>query len=84
MNFAPDLENKMLDSYQVQLRKKADNIDLHSIKNNVYEKIGFFDYGKFSNDLNSLMNEFKEEFSNFDLIKKQYKIDAPEITIDKK
>lgn len=57
-------------------------IDLHSLREKVYEKIGHYDYGKFEFDTGQLMLEAKSEMGNFSLVCQEYKINVPEIKFD--
>jgi hypothetical protein len=51
----------MLAPYEEYLKKKAESIDLHAMKDKIYEKIGHFDYGKFEYDISQIMAEVKGE-----------------------
>ena len=74
----------MLEPYQDYLRKKANQVDLHSIKNRVDEKIGVFDYVKFEGDINDVVADIKGEMGQFYLVCQQYKVDVPEMKFDAK
>ena len=41
--------------YENYLKKRADTVDLHGIKEKIYEKLGYFDYGKFELDVSQVM-----------------------------
>jgi hypothetical protein len=73
-----------LQPYETYLKKKAESIDLHTLKDKVYEKLGVFDYGKFELDVGAIMNEVKSEMNDFYIVCKQYRIEVPDVRIDKK
>jgi len=45
--------------YENYLRRKAESIDLHALRDKIYEKIGHFDYSKFELDISQIMCEVK-------------------------
>lgn len=57
---------------------------MHALKEKVYEKLGHYDYGKFQFDLNTLLNEAKQELGDFYIVCKQHRIDPPDIKLDAK
>ena len=74
----------MLQPYQQYLTSKTEKVDLHAIKEQVYDKIGTFDYGRFEGDICEIMNEVKSSMGDFKIICKQYEIEVPTIKIDQK
>ena len=59
LDISPNFDEELLQPYEDYLKKKVSNIDLHSIKEKVYEKLGQFDYGKFEYDISTIINEVK-------------------------
>lgn len=42
-----NIDAQLIEPYQKNIQKKVDSIDLHAIKERVYEKLGHFDYSAF-------------------------------------
>ena len=57
---------------------------MHAIKERIYDKLGYFDYGKFEYDTSQIMADVKNEINDFYIVCKQYKIQVPDIKIDQK
>jgi predicted nucleic acid-binding Zn-ribbon protein len=55
LEISPNFDEQLLAPYETYLKKKADAIDLHAIREKVYEKLGYFDYGKFETDVSQVM-----------------------------
>ena len=84
MDIKPNFDEKALEPYEKYLKKKADSVDIFAKREEVYEKLGHFDYGKFEYDVSHIMSEIKNELNDFKIICKEYKIEVPDIKIDKK
>ena len=80
----PNFDQKLLEPYENYLKKKAQNVDLHAIKERIYDKLGYFDYGKFEYDTNQLMADVKGQLNEFNIVCRQYRIQVPDIKIDQK
>lgn len=56
MDISPNFEQELYKPYQEHLNNRINNIDLHSIRDRVYDKLGTFDYGKFESDISHIMS----------------------------
>lgn len=51
----PKFEEELYKPYQEHLNTRVKGIDLHEIRDRLYEKIGTFDYGKIEYDIGLIM-----------------------------